>query len=192
MIWPQVRWGIARLVDRGRTSAGFTVIIVEPTPTSGPAIRIPAQRPALGPGQVLITGDVADERVIDTADLDARAGAPHEVRYATRRCRETHLVQGVPLHDVLAEACPRFDGRLKMGRLNVVVLALSEDGYQVVLSLAEIDPEFGACAALLATRYNGQALVRPTLVMPCDGRSSRYVRNLCQLRLLSVSPIGPW
>ncbi|MCI2421050.1 hypothetical protein MOQ72_26755 [Saccharopolyspora sp. K220] len=83
-----------------------------------------------------------------------------------------------------------MDQRHKMGQLNVIVLALSEDRFQVVLSLAEIDPEFGACAALLATRYNGRALTRPTLVMPCDGRASRYVRGLCQLRLRSVAPSG--
>jgi hypothetical protein len=137
---------------------------------------------------VLITGDVTAERVIETAELHARAGAPLAVRYATRRCCETHVVQGVPLHEVLAETGPRVDDRHKMGQLNVVVLARSEDGYQVVLSLAEVDPEFGACAALLATRYNGQVLARPTLVMPCDGRASRYVRNLCHLRLFSVDP----
>lgn len=75
-----------------------------------------------------------------------------------------------------------------MGRLNIIVVARSADGYQVVLSLAETDPEFGACAALLATRYNGQVLTPPTLVMPHDDRASRYVRNLCHLRLLSVDP----
>jgi hypothetical protein len=148
----------------------------------------PARQAILRPGQILITGEVADDRVISTAELDARAGAPEQVRYVTRSVCETHLVQGVPLHTVLAEICPRLDQRHKMGHLNVVILALSDDGYQVVLSLAEIDPEFGACAALLATRYNGVMLTRPTLVMPHDGRASRYVRRLCRLCLLNVVP----
>ncbi|MFI5586092.1 hypothetical protein ACIA5G_13720 [Amycolatopsis sp. NPDC051758] len=64
-----------------------------------------------------------------------------------------------------------------MSGLTVVVLAVSEDGFQVVLSLAEIDPEFGHCAALPATRYNREVLSRPTLVMPGDLRASRYVRG---------------
>ncbi|WP_237710476.1 molybdopterin-binding protein [Saccharopolyspora spinosa] len=152
---------------------------------------IPAQRIAPGPGQVLITGDVVRDRVLDTADLDARAHIRQEVRYVTRRRRELHSVQGIPLHEVLTEMPPQLDGRHKMGQLNVIVLALSEDGFQVVLSLAEIDPEFGACAALLATRYNGRALTRPTLVMPGDGRASRYVRGLCRLRLLNIAPAEP-
>ncbi|MFD2415985.1 molybdopterin-binding protein [Amycolatopsis pigmentata] len=140
------------------------------------------------PGQILITGDVAGEGVVRTAELDARAHALREIRYVTRRSREVHYACGVPLHEVLAEARPRLDERHKMGQLNVVVVAVSADGYQVVLSLAEIDPEFGACDALLATRYNGESLTLPTLVLPCDGRASRYVRRLCRLHLLSIAP----
>ncbi|SFS52185.1 hypothetical protein SAMN05660874_01484 [Saccharopolyspora flava] len=149
---------------------------------------VPTQRKPLEPGQVLITGDVAGDKLIDTRDLDARAGAPLDVDYVTRRFREVHRVRGVLLHEVLSELEPHWDRRHKMGRLNVVVVALSEDGFQVVLSLAEIDPEFGANRALLATRYNGETLQRPTLVLPGDGRASRYVRHLCRLRLLNVAP----
>ncbi|HKS50048.1 MAG TPA: molybdopterin-binding protein [Amycolatopsis sp.] len=165
---------------------------MEPSPrgVEGPAPLTVGRRAPLGPGQVLITGDVAGERVVDTAELDARARVRQEVRYVTRRLREVHRVCGVPLYDVLADVRPRLDARHKMGQLNVVVVAMSEDGYQVVLSLAEIDPRFGACAALLATRYNGQVLTWPTLVMPCDGRASRYVRGLCRLCLVNVAPWG--
>ncbi|WP_406692536.1 molybdopterin-binding protein [Saccharopolyspora sp. ID03-671] len=149
---------------------------------------VPTQRKPLEPGQVLVTGDVADDKLIDTRDLDARAGEPLDVDYATRRIREVHRVRGVPLHEVLSELEPRWDRRHKMGRLNVVIVAISEDGFQVVLSLAEIDPEFGASGALLATRYNDETLRRPTLVLPGDGRASRYVRHLCRLRLVTVPP----
>ncbi|MEU6128448.1 molybdopterin-binding protein [Saccharopolyspora sp. NPDC047091] len=150
--------------------------------------RIPEQRAAPAPGQLLITGDVGDDLVLDTAELDARATVQRQVHYRTRRCDQVHLVRGVPLHEVLVEAAPRLDGRHKMGLLNVVVLATSEDGFQVVLSLAEVDPEFGACSALLATRYNGRTLARPTLVMPSDGRASRYVRQVCRVRLQNMAP----
>lgn len=149
---------------------------------------VPSQRNHLEPDQVLITGDVVGERLIHTRDLDARASASRDVEYVTRRIREVHRVRGVPLHEVLSELEPHWDRRHKMGRLNVVVVAMSQDGFQVVLSLAEIDPEFGANQALLATRYNGETLRRPTLVVPGDGRASRYVRHLCRLRLLNVAP----
>jgi hypothetical protein len=76
-----------------------------------------------------------------------------------------------------------------MASLTVVVLAVAEDGFQVALSLAELYPEFGACAALPATRYNGELLARPTLVMPSDQRASRYVRGLARLLTVGDDPI---
>ena len=154
-------------------------------------VQIPAPRVPTRADQVLITGDVVADRLVDVAELDARARPPLEVRYTTRYFADVHQIQGVPLHEVLVETGLRPDQRHKMGELNVVVLAVAEDGYQVALSWAEIDPEFGACAALLATRYNGERLTRPTLVMPCDGRASRYVRRLWQLCLCSMTPAGP-
>jgi hypothetical protein len=131
--------------------------------------------------------DIGRERVITTADLHAHAREPVDVTYVTTRYREVHHVQGVPLHDVLARVELRLDERCKMDHLNFVVLAFSEDGYRVVLSWAEIDPEFGACAALLATRYNGRLLSRPTLVTPRDGRASRFVRGVCRLQLARIA-----
>lgn len=158
--------------------------VVDPVP-------IPIQRVAMRADQVLITGDVVADRLVDTTELDARARSPQEIQYTTRYFHDVHRVQGVPLHEVLTETDIRPDPRHKIGELNMVVVAVSEDGYQVALSWAEIDPDFGACAALLATRYNDERLTRPTLVMPCDGRASRYVRRLWQLRLHCMTPTGP-
>ncbi|PRY35179.1 molybdopterin-binding protein [Umezawaea tangerina] len=148
-----------------------------------PQVRVPAQRPPLRDDQVLVSGDVGREWVIATPDLHAHAGLPVDVRYVTTRRREVHHVQGVPLHRVLARTSLLVDDRRKMDHLTFVVIARSEDGFQVLLSWAEVDPEFGGCSALLATRYNGEVLTRPTLVVPSDGRSSRYVRKVCGLHL---------
>lgn len=155
------------------------------------SVSIPAQRVAVRGDQVLITGDVVSDRLVDVAELDARARPPQDIQYTTRYFHDVHRVQGVPLHEVLTETGIRPDPRHKIGELNRVVLAVSEDGYQVALSWAELDPDFGACAALLATRYNDERLTRPTLVMPCDGRASRYVRRLWLLRLHCMTPTGP-
>lgn len=138
---------------------------------------------------MLITGDIHRDWVIRTCDLDAHAREPISVRYVTDRCREVHQVAGVPLHHVLARVTLCCDADRKMDRLNFAVIAHAEDGYQVLLSWAEIDPEFGACAALLATRYNGQTLTLPTLVLPHDGRASRYVRRLRCVQLIKINRI---
>jgi hypothetical protein len=149
-------------------------------------LRVPSQRLPLTHSQVLVTGDIGHDWLIETADLHAHAREPVDVQYATTRFHEVHHVQGVPLHDVLQRVAINANEDRKMDHLSFVVLAQSEDGYRVLLSWAEVDPEFGACAALLATRYNGELLTRPTLVMPADGRASRYVRRLCRLHLVRV------
>ncbi|MCP2167539.1 molybdopterin-binding protein [Goodfellowiella coeruleoviolacea] len=155
--------------------------------TSGAHERVPAPRSALRADQVLVTGDITRDWVFTTRDLHAHAREPVDVRYTTTRRREVHHVQGVPLHDVLSRVVLRQESDAKMERLSFVVAARAADGFRVVLSWAEVDPEFGACAALLATRYNGRLLTLPTLVVPGDGRSSRYVRDVCRLRLIRVA-----
>lgn len=141
--------------------------------------------------QLLVTGTGCASRLIDVGELRTRPQVRLDVDYVTRRRRERHEVHGVHLYDVLREGPLPLDPEHKMSGLSVVVAAVAADGFQVVLSFAEIDPEFGHCAALLATRYNGEFLQRPTLVMPSDLRASRYVRGLAELRLLSLSPAGP-
>ncbi|WP_326953780.1 molybdopterin-binding protein [Amycolatopsis sp. NBC_01286] len=135
---------------------------------------------------LLVTGTGCASRVIGIGELRERSRIRLDVEYVTRRRHERHEVHGVHLYDVLREGPLPVDTRHKMASLTVVVLAVAEDGFQVALSLAELDPEFGACAALLATRYNGELLARPTLVMPSDQRASRYVRGLARLQLMCV------
>jgi hypothetical protein len=152
-----------------------------------PEVGVPQPRAASTPDGFLVTGAVlAPGTTVCTADLDRRACGPQRVHYVTRSCDQVDTVYGVALHDVLTGIGLRLRADRKMDHLTFLVVARSQDGYQVVLSWGEVDPEFGACAALLATRYNDLALPRPTLVLPRDGRGSRYVRMLSELRVVRV------
>ncbi|MCU1680872.1 MAG: hypothetical protein JWQ81_1611 [Amycolatopsis sp.] len=138
-------------------------------------------------GQFLVTGAVrAPGTVVTTAELDKRAQGPRRVHYVTRACDRMDEVRGIPLHDLLSDVGLLLREDRKMDHLNLVVLAFGQDGYQVTLSWGEVDVEFGACAALVATRYNDVVLRRPTLVLPRDSRGSRYVRLLSELRVLHI------
>lgn len=138
-------------------------------------------------GQFLVTGAVRTPgTVVTTAELDRRAQGPRRVHYVTRACDRMDEVHGIPLHDLLSDVGLSLREDRKMDHLNLVVLAFGQDGYQVTLSWGEVDVEFGACAALVATRYNNVLLQRPTLVLPHDGRGSRYVRMLSELRVLHI------
>jgi hypothetical protein len=138
--------------------------------------------------QFLVTGAVHEpDVVVCTKDLDHRACGPHRVHYVTRTCDRVDTVYGVPLHELISGIGLRLGEGHKMDRLTFVILARGQDGYQVVLSWGEVDPEFGGCAALLATRYNDVHLPRPTLVLPGDDRGSRYVRMVSELRVLRMA-----
>ncbi|MDT7723561.1 MAG: hypothetical protein QOI21_137 [Actinomycetota bacterium] len=150
----------------------------------------PARFP-LRADEFLVTGDVrAPGTVVSTAELDRRARGPERVHYVTRSCDRVDEVRGVALHDLLTGIGLALRDDHKMDQLNVVILARSQDGYQVTLSWGEVDQEFGACAALLATRYNDVVLRRPTLVLPRDTRGSRYVRMLSELRVLNLGALA--
>jgi hypothetical protein len=131
---------------------------------------------------LMVTGAVrAPGRTVSVSDLDSHAHGPMQVHYVTRKCDRVDQV-----HDVLSDIGLAVRAEPEMDHLMFLVLVTGQDGYQVVLSWAELDPEFGACSAVLATRYNGCLLPLPTLVMPRDGRGSRYVRLVDRLHVMRV------
>jgi hypothetical protein len=70
------------------------------------------------------------------------------------------------------------------------VLAEAQDGYQVVFSLAELDPSFVDSQILVADTANSKALSgaqgRFRLVVPKDKHGSRSVRMLGKLEVVQV------
>ena len=67
------------------------------------------------------------------------------------------------------------------------VRASATDGYAVVFSIAEIDPEFHPGETIVADQMNGQPLDEKSgpfkLVASEDKRPARWVRNLTTLAL---------
>jgi hypothetical protein len=143
----------------------------------------------LRPDELVITGAVATPGAVwCTSALHARACRPLAIDYVTRRRTERHEVRGVTLFEALTSAGLALDPAHKMDHLRLAVLAEGADGYGVLVSYAELHPEFGDCGALLATCHNGQLLTRPTLVMPADRRASRFVRQVHRLHV--VHPVA--
>ena len=69
------------------------------------------------------------------------------------------------------------------------VLAVGSDGYKVIFSIAEIDPEFHPGEIIVADEMNGKPLDANSgpfkLVATEDKRPARWVRNLVSLELKS-------
>jgi len=66
------------------------------------------------------------------------------------------------------------------------VVATGSDGYSVVLSLAEVNPEFHAGRVLVADARDGKALEKNgpfQLIVSDDKRPARWVHNLVSIAL---------
>lgn len=154
------------------------------SPGSAPAAvmdRAPEARPA-----VTVDGDVTTVLRLTRGDLRQMHQVRQEVTFSSQGVTEHHVFRGPRLIDVLTQAQPTFDPDTKNDQLRFVVLAGATDGYQAVVSYAEIDPEFGGTQALLALRQDGEGLLIPRLTVPGDGRGGRYVTDLKSLQVTRV------
>jgi hypothetical protein len=107
----------------------------------------------------------------------------------------THGYTGARLWDVLQLAKPLIDPEQPDTSLQMYLVLTTSDGYIVVLSLGEIDPEFGGHPYLLAWDEDGQPLSgergAPMLVPPADRSEGRYIWSLVSIEVRTVtSPTG--
>jgi len=97
------------------------------------------------------------------------------------------IYEGVWLHELLKRAgAPELRGKA----LASYLLAEAKDGYQVVFSLAEVDPGFTGNEILLADTADGKPLIGSQgpfrLIAPKDKRGARSVRMLTKLEVVAL------
>ncbi|MFF2401869.1 molybdopterin-dependent oxidoreductase [Streptomyces goshikiensis] len=146
----------------------------------------------LGPGEVRVGGEVAKPYSVTLADLRKLPQTSVEVKFTSAKGEQRHTYQGVPLHDVLKTAEPRFDAAKKNGQLRGFVSATGGGDYRAVFAWAEIDPGFAKSQVLLAVSEDGVAFddaAGPRLVVPQDTKGGRYVSELNQLWVGVVDPV---
>ncbi len=135
---------------------------------------------------VQVTGAVKQELTLTADDL---AKMPRASVHTTNNGMET-VYEGVWLHDVLKRAGVPQGSELRGKALAGYVLAEAQDGYEVVFSLAELDPAFIDNQILLADTANGKPLFgaqgRFRLVVPKDKPGARSVRMLTKLEVVEL------
>jgi DMSO/TMAO reductase YedYZ molybdopterin-dependent catalytic subunit len=135
---------------------------------------------------VQITGAVKQALTLSAEDL---AKMPRASVRITSGGKET-VYEGVWLHEVLKKAGAPMGGDLRGKALTNYVLAEAQDGYQVVFSLAELDPSFIDSEVLLADFANGQPLSgaqgRFRLMAPKEKHGSRSVHLLTKLEVVQA------
>jgi DMSO/TMAO reductase YedYZ molybdopterin-dependent catalytic subunit len=135
---------------------------------------------------IQVTGAVKQELTLTADDL---AKMPRASVRTTNNGMET-VYEGVWLHDILKRAGVPQGSELRGKALAGYVLAEAQDGYEVVFSLAELDPSFIDSQILLADTANGKPLFgaqgRFRLVVPKDKPGARSVRMLTKLEVVEL------
>jgi len=138
------------------------------------------------PPTVQVTGAVKQALNLSADDLTKMPRA--SVRTSSNGMETVY--EGVWLHEVLKHAGVPQGGELRGKALASYVLAEAQDGYQVVFSLGELDPEFIDNEILLADTANGKPLFgaqgRFRLVAPKDKVGARSVRMLTRIEVVQL------
>ncbi|HTR37540.1 MAG TPA: molybdopterin-dependent oxidoreductase [Bryobacteraceae bacterium] len=135
---------------------------------------------------VEVTGAVKQPLTLTAESL---AKFPRATVKTTNQGIET-TYEGVWLTEILRRAGVPQGEQLRGRALASYVLAQAQDGYQVVFSLAELDPSFAGGGVLLVDTANGKPLFgeqgRFRLVAPQDKPGARSVRMLTKLEVVSL------
>jgi DMSO/TMAO reductase YedYZ molybdopterin-dependent catalytic subunit len=138
---------------------------------------------------ITITGEVTKQLKLTPQDI---AKYPQvEVKAKDREGKE-HTFKGTALATVLDSAGVTLGKNLRGENLAKYVIVTAADNYQVVYSLAEIDPEFAPNTVLLCTHVDGNLLPKGEgpfrLVNPIDKRPARWIREVVSIKIVFAKP----
>jgi DMSO/TMAO reductase YedYZ molybdopterin-dependent catalytic subunit len=141
------------------------------------------------PSAVLaVQGDVASPLSLTADDL---AKMPRQTASVPAADGSKIVYEGVTLLAVLQKAGAPFGKQLRGKVLSTYVLAKATDGYQVIFTLGELDPDFGNETILLADKRDGKPLPDKQgpfrLVCPNDHEGARSVRMLQTLEVVRLA-----
>jgi DMSO/TMAO reductase YedYZ molybdopterin-dependent catalytic subunit len=134
-----------------------------------------------------VTGDVPTPVTLGAADL---AAMPREQAEVTEQDGTKSTYEGVPLQEILKRAGMPIGRQMRGKSMAGYVLAEAKDGYQVVFSLGELEPDLGGTKIIVADKRDGKALFEYQgplrLVVPADKEGARSVRMLEKLQVVML------
>ena len=139
--------------------------------------------------QLTVTGAVSVPKVYDATSIASLPATTQTVSFLSGTTPQTHTYTGTSLWGLLNGAGIVTDPAVKNDVLDKIVVATGTDGYRVVYSLGELDPNFGNRPDLVAyaeTIGGTSAPLGPAdgfarTTVPDDVRGGRYVSNLANL-----------
>jgi DMSO/TMAO reductase YedYZ molybdopterin-dependent catalytic subunit len=138
------------------------------------------------PTTIAVTGDVKQPLTFTAADL---AKLPRAA-VTTRSNTITAAWEGVWLSEILKKAGVPLGSALRGKALTTYVVVSASDGYEVLFSLGELDPDMTESQILVADTANGKSLIDEgesfRLVIPKDKAGARSVRLLSKIEVIQV------
>ncbi len=179
-------------MDLPRRAFGIAVIALvvaggtEVPPYSGWGGVVSAQTTPAPPANLAIGGDVGKPLSLTPADLQAMPRTKVQVNNDGR----TITYEGVLVAELLKRAGAPIGSELRGAAVATYVLASAADGYQVVFSLAELDPAFTSNDIIVADTIDGKPLFGYQgplqIVAPKDSRAARSIRMLQRLDVVRL------
>lgn len=143
-----------------------------------------AAQPAAGP--LVVAGDVQTPLSLSLADLEALPRTKVQIDDQGK----TITYEGVLVGELLKRAGVPLGADLRGAVVASYVLASARDGYQVVFSLAELDPAFTGSDIIVADTVDGQPLAAQQgpvrIVAPRDTRRARSIRMLERIEVVRL------
>ncbi|MEZ4562748.1 MAG: molybdopterin-dependent oxidoreductase [Thermomicrobiales bacterium] len=169
------------LVLAGAVALPLPAVVAQSTPVAAPGAA----------GAIDVTGLVERAGKLTVADLQTLPGETVDVTYESGGKPEDHTFTGVRLVDVLDYLGLAVAPEARNPLLPMYLVVTANDGYQVVVSGGEIDPNFGNVPMLLAWEQDGVPLAGAQgplrLVVPGDLRGGRYVHGIVSIEVRTVA-----
>ena len=129
-----------------------------------------------------VDGLVAHPLKLTAGDLRNLPPTDLDVTFQTGHGPETGHFAGVLLWSLLDQA-HLTDDKGKHADLHHSFVASARDGYVIVFSFGEIDPEFGNKQAIVAYARDGKPLDTLRVIMPGDTLGARDVHDLVRIEV---------
>ncbi len=146
---------------------------------------VSAQEPGVSPAKLKLSTPGHESVVLSLAEFGALPHLTVTVKNGHSDAQEVY--SGVRLTDLMTKVRAPLGKELRGKAMTCGVRASAADGYAVLFSISELDPEFHPGEIIVADQMNGQRLDersgRFKLVASEAKRPARWVRNLTTLVL---------
>lgn len=136
-------------------------------------------------GTLEITGQLLPAGRMTREEIARLPVVEQDVRYQTSKGEEAGRYKGPLLWSVLeARGITELSGHNPQLRHSLAVEG--RDGYRIVISVGEVDPDFGNAPIQLGIERDGEEIVETEgyrLVVPGDKRGARYVRDVVKIEI---------